>query len=246
MESAAAAAFSMLVKTTLAVLFLVAFVSVTAPTPAAAQPAPVRLAFLGDSLTLGLHASADERMYREILARRILGRNGGTTVATVVQHPFGMTDDAINRMGPVLDSRPDVIILEIGNHEVFAGPEQIELFPARYDTLLAYLQGTGATVIAGTVAWLNYPITSREYSHSLRVNALIRELCARRGIAVADLWSATVFRPEYISVPEQPSVIQPFEGDYLHPNDAGHQALADAFWDAYRRDLARRALEALR
>src|SRR3712207_6400346 len=97
-------------------------------------------------------------MYREILARRMFGPGGGEVVATVIQDPFGMTDDAIRRMPPVLASRPDVIILEIGNHEAFAGGEQVELFPARYDELLGRLQSTGATIIAGTLAWLNYAI----------------------------------------------------------------------------------------
>ena len=239
------------VKTVLALALAVFVVAAgLVPTPAApaarAQPAPVRLAFLGDSLTMGLHASTPERMYREILARRILAPNGGVNVATVIQHPFGLTDDAIRRMGPVLAARPDVIILEIGNHEAFADPEHMEFFAERYDALLASLQGTGATVIAGTTAWLNYPPDSREYRQSVRLNAMIRDLCARRGITVADLWTPTLFRLEYISRPEDPSVIDPFEGDYLHPNDAGHQALADAYWDAYRRDRARRALSAPR
>jgi lysophospholipase L1-like esterase len=215
------------------------------PEPAAAQRQPIRLAFLGDSLTMGLHASATDRMYREILARRILALHGGSLVSTVIQDPFGLTDDAINRSGPVLESRPDIIVLEIGNHEVFADAEQVALFPARYEALLDLLQGTGAVVIAGTVAWLNYPADSDEFRRALRVNQMIRDICSRRGIAVADLWSPTVLRDDLISRPGDPSVIEPFDGDDLHPNDAGHEALADAFWSAYRRDFARRMLAAL-
>src|SRR3712207_5025667 len=90
--------------------------ALVAPEPAAAQRQPIRLAFLGDSLTMGLHASATERMYREILARRILALHGGSLVSTVIQDPFGLTDDALNRSGPLLDAQPDIIILEIGNH----------------------------------------------------------------------------------------------------------------------------------
>ncbi len=228
------------------VLIAVLALGAAIPRTAAAQREPVRLAFLGDSLTMGLHASSEGRMYREILARRILAVSGGEVVATVIQHPFGMTDDAIRRMPPVLAARPDVIILEIGNHEAFAGGVQVELFPARYDELLARLQETGATIIAGTLAWLNYAIDSHEYASAMRLNQMIRDLCARRGITVADLWTPTLFRTELISVAGQPSVIEPFDGDYLHPNDAGHAVLADAFWDAYRRDLARRTLAGAR
>jgi lysophospholipase L1-like esterase len=206
---------------------------------------PVRLAFLGDSLTMGLHATTEDRMYREILARRILASAGGEVVATVIQDPYGLTDDAIRRMLPVLEARPDVVILEIGNHEAFAGPAEVAQFEGRYELLLGYLQMTGARVIASTLAWLNYPETSREYRQALRLNQSIRDLCARRGIAVADLWTPTVFRAELLSRPGEPSAISGQEGDLLHPNDAGHAVLADAFWDAYRRDLARRRLAAL-
>jgi lysophospholipase L1-like esterase len=232
---------------------LVVAITLLALTVAAAAPrapeaaaqsvrTPLRLAFLGDSLTMGLHATAEERMYREILARRILAPSGGTVVTTVIQDPYGLTDDAIRRVFPVLDARPDVVILEIGNHEAFADPAEAAQFESRYELLLGYLQLTGARVIAGTLAWLNYPADSREYRQALRLNRSIRDLCARRGITVADLWTPTVFREELLSRPGEPSAIPDQEGDLLHPNDRGHEVLANAFWDAYRRDLARRQL----
>lgn len=210
------------------------------------EPAPLRLAFLGDSLTYGLHASTQDHIYRELLGRRILAGNPRGVVFNEFQDPFGLTDDALRRVSSVIESSPDVVILEIGNHEVFAGGDDVERFPALYDDLLGQLEATGAVVIAGTVAWLNYPADSREFADALRVNQAIRRLCARRGIAVADLWTPTVFRSDMISQPGEPSFVDPYEGDDLHPNDAGHRALADAFWDAYRRDRTRRALVGLR
>src|SRR5688572_1516239 len=106
----------LLLATTLLTLLAPALL---APDTASAQRQPIRLAFLGDSLTMGLHASANDRMYREILARKMLELHGGSVVSTVIQDPFGLTDDAIRRSGPVLESDPDIIILEIGNHEAF-------------------------------------------------------------------------------------------------------------------------------
>jgi lysophospholipase L1-like esterase len=237
----------MLKRLLLATSFLALLVAaLLSPDPAAAQRQPIRLAFLGDSLTMGLHASTTDQIYREVLARRILDLHGGSIVSTVIQDPFGLTDDALRRSGPVVDSRPDIIILEIGNHEAFTSGDQVDLFPARYEELLDRLQGTGAVLIAGTVAWLNYPEDSDDFRRALRINQMIRDICARRGIAVADLWSPTVFRYELISRPGDPSVVDPFDGDDLHPNSAGHMALADAFWSAYRREYARRMLAGLR
>jgi lysophospholipase L1-like esterase len=233
------------------VVLIVALVVIFAPRlPAAAvttqEPAPLRLAFLGDSLTLGLHASAADKTYRELLRRRIFAGHPQGVAHSIYQDPFGLTDEALRRVPDVLEPSPDIIIVEIGNHEVFAGGDEIARFSDRYDELLDRLTASGAVVIAGTVAWLNYPADSRAFADALRVNAIIGSVCARYGVAVADLWTATVFRPDLISQPGDVSFIDPFTGDTLHPNDAGHRALADAFWDAYQRDRARRALAALR
>jgi len=205
---------------------------------------PLRVAFLGDSLTLGLSASTEDRTYREIFLRR-LSAESGRTVLPVVVDPFGMTDDALRRLPPLLAFQPDLVIVELGNHEVFAGSAQIDLLSQRYDQVLVEIERTGATVIAGTTAWLNYPAGSRLYSDALRVNEIIRRLCAARGIAIAELWGATVVRGDFISSESDPSFYPPFRGDDLHPNDAGHLALADTFWSAFLRDRARRVLTAL-
>lgn len=226
---------------------LLALASVVGQLPPAATPTPPppRVAFLGDSLTLGLHASAPSRTYRELLLNRLGVSTPRDSVATVIVDPFGLTDDALARVPAVIESNPTLIFLEVGNHEAFAGGAEIDNFEQRYDELLYNLQATGATVIAGTLAWLNYPAESREFRDAMRLNATIRRLAAARGIAVADLWTATAFRYDFVSSPEAASAYQPFLGDDLHPNDAGHAALATAFWDAYQRDRARRALVAV-
>lgn len=198
-----------------------------------------RIAFLGDSLTQGLHASAPERSYRELLVQRMRLDAQRSVITSVVVDPFGMTDDALMRVVGVEVAQPSVVFLEVGNHEAFAGGQEVEFFEQRYDELLYRLQITGALVVAGTLAWLNYPAESREYTDALRLNAIIRRLCAERGIPVADLWTPTVFRPELISRSDDPSFLEPYSGDDLHPNDLGHAALATAFWRAYKRTLAR-------
>lgn len=224
-------------------LSLLTLAALLAPREAAADIRPaMRVAFLGDSLTLGLHASRPDLIYRQLLLDRIARDQPALDIKVVIQDPFGMTDDALMRLPAVLEYRPDLIFIEIGNHEAFAGGEEVELFEARYDELLSRLQETGATTVVSTLAWLGYSLGSREYQDSLRLNATIRRLAARRGIPVADVWSPTVWRPAYLSAPEDESFWEPYTGDSLHPNDAGHRALARAFWDAYQRDRARRAL----
>lgn len=212
--------------------------SINAPTQIAARP-PLRVVFLGDSLTFGLSASARGREYQALLFQRLLGdgRSDGLAVS-VFQDPVGLTDNALERVPAVLAARPDIIFVEIGNHEAFAGGAALASFPGWYDELLTRLQESGALIVAGSLTWLNYPPGSRQYADALSLNAMLRALCAAHGIAVAELWGATLFRDDFIARPGEPAFYPPYEGDNLHLNDAGHAALAEAFWQSYQRAAA--------
>lgn len=201
-----------------------------APSPA---PAPV-IAFFGDSLTQGLHASSPDRTYRALLMRRLAATRDAGPAVTVIQHPLGLLDDALERLPQVLAARPSLVFLELGHHELWGDASQRDLFESRYADILDRLLAGGAQVIPSTLAWLGYPAGSPEYASALRLNGIVRRLAAERGLVVADLWSPTDLRADLISTPDEPSFIDPYHGDDLHPNDAGQQALADAFWRAYR------------
>lgn len=210
--------------------------AVVAPLSSASADSPPRPAvvFFGDSLTAGLHASRPEATYRElVLTRLATTRDAGPAIA-VIQDPLGLLDDAQQRLPRVLAAHPSLVFLELGHHELWSDDGQITLFEARYADILDGLLAGGADVIPGTLAWLGFPPDSPQYAAALRLNGVVRRLAAERGLVVADLWAATDRRPELISTPSDPSFIEPYRGDNLHPNDAGHRALADAFWRAYR------------
>lgn len=217
--------------TWLALLLLIPTLLAPTSPPATVQPATV---FFGDSLTAGLHASRPDLTYRALVTQRLAGtRDAGPTTA-VIQHPLGLLDDAQRRVPLVLAARPSLVFLELGHHELWADETALDLFESRYASILDQLLAGGADVVPGTLAWLGYPPDSREYAAALRVNGIIRRLAAQHDLVVADLWSATDRRADLISTPNDPSFVEPFHGDDLHPNDAGHRALADAFWRAYR------------
>ncbi len=103
---------------------------------------------------------------------------------------------------------------------------------------------SGAEVIPSTLAWLGSEPGTFAFEASLRINGIIRRLAAERGLVVADLWSPTVLRWELLSTPQDVSFVPPHTGDDLHPNDAGHRVLAEAFWKAYRELRQRAEMEA--
>jgi lysophospholipase L1-like esterase len=206
------------------------------PRPAgadAAAPQPV-IVFFGDSLTQGLHASRPELTYRGLLLERLAKTRDAGPATVVIQDPVGLLDDAQRRVPQVIAARPSLVFLELGHHELWSDEEQLSLFEARYANILDRLLATGADVIPSTVAWLGYTPGSFQYIAALRLNAIVRRLAADRDLVVADLWTPTDRRADLISTPDDTSFIDPYRGDDLHPNDAGHRALAQAFWKAYR------------
>lgn len=219
-------------------MFLVALLALVLgllapPRADASQRRPV-IVFFGDSLTQGLHASRPELSYRGIITARLADtRDAGDTMA-VIQDPVGLLDDAQRRLPAVLAARPSLVFLELGHHEMWADEQQLNLFESRYADILDRLIAGGADVVPSTLAWLGDTPGSYQYQAARRINAIIRGLAAERGLVVADLWTPTDLRMELISTPADTSYIDPYRGDFLHPNDLGHRVLADAFWKAYR------------
>lgn len=214
-------------------LLVAVFAPAVAVRPARADPGPV-IVFFGDSLTAGLHASSPDASYRQLLLKRLAATHDAGPSYAFIQDPLGLLDDAQAKVPLVLAARPTLVFLELGHHEIWSDEGQVERFESRYADILDHLLRGGSEVVPSTLAWLGADPDSFAYRASLRINDTIRRLAAARGLDVADLWSLTDRRPELLSTPDDVSFVEPYRGDDLHPNDAGHHVLADAFWDAYR------------
>lgn len=216
------------------IVLAAALVTAVAWSAPAQATVPSAIVFFGDSLTYGLHASAPDRTFRAILTARLAQTPDAGPVLAFIQDPVGLLDDAQHKLPLVLAARPALVFLELGHHEIWSDEEQLARFEARYADILDRLLVSGAEVIPSTLAWLGSPPGSFAFEASLRINEIIRRLAAERGLVVADLWSPTVLRWELLSTPADVSFVPPYTGDDLHPNDAGHRVLAEAFWKAYR------------
>jgi lysophospholipase L1-like esterase len=112
-----------------------------------------------------------------------------------------------------------LIIVEVGAHSVIENQAMpLTTYRRAYGLMLDCLLASGAPVVVGTVPSLNWKRSDPLYSRANAISSSIAGEAAARGIPVADIWNATRDRPDLVSA------------DGMHPNDEGHLAIADVYW----------------
>ena len=194
---------------------------------------------VGDSLTHGLFASSEANTFRERLFGKIKDAYPGQIRNTYWVGICTLAKFESRWSG--WPGSPDILFIELGINDVTQnrGCPQIpqEDWPQHYGQMLDRIRADapGVKIVVGTVPWCNWPEESAEYRRALLFNQWITAEAEKRGIPVADLWGSTVGRKDGISSPDTPSVFPArFHGDTFHPSDAGHERIANTFFEAYR------------
>ena len=189
--------------------------------PLSVPAAPRVIVALGDSLTAGLGVAPDEA-YPAVLEARL--REAGFDYRVVKAGISGDTSaGGLRRLDWVLRSRPDVAIVALGANDGLRGLPVAAL----RDNLSAIVdrmrEGGVRVLLVGMRLPPNYgDAYAREFADAFRV-------VARR--------AAVAFMPFLLEgVAAQPTLNQ---ADGIHPNAAGHRAIADHVWAALRPLLRR-------
>jgi acyl-CoA thioesterase-1 len=198
---------------------LLALATLLASSPALAAPRVI--VALGDSLTAGLGVAADEA-YPALLEARV--RAAGFDYRVVNAGVSGDTSaGGLRRVDWVLRSRPDVAIVALGANDGLRGLP----IAALRDNLTAIVtrlrEARSRVLLVGMRLPLNYgDVYAGAFADSFRVVA------QRAGVA---------FVPFMLEgVAAQPKLNQV---DGIHPNAAGHRAIADHLWIALQPLLQR-------
>lgn len=188
-----------------------------------ADPESVLYVALGDSAALGLGASQPDRGYVELIAteiarltgRRVRVRNlaiDGATCAVVLA-------DELHRM-PKADAL--ICTLDVGANDIWSfAPDR---FRDEFGRICAALPP--GSIVADLPSFTPLPVGGRVRA----ANAIVREVAAEHGLAVAPL-NATTRRGGPVIA------IRNAAGDLFHPNDRGHRVWAAAFLPAVREHL---------
>jgi acyl-CoA thioesterase-1 len=176
---------------------------------------------LGDSLTAGLGVAADEA-YPALLERRL--RRAGFAYRVVNAGVSGDTSaGGLRRLDWVLRSRPEIVIVALGANDGLRGMP-VEALGENLIAIVTRLQASGARVLL--IGMRVPPNYGRAYAEAF---AETFRRVARR--------TAAAFVPFLLEgVGGQPDLNQ---ADGIHPNTAGHRAVAERIWPALQPLLRR-------
>jgi acyl-CoA thioesterase-1 len=168
-----------------------------------AQGPPIKLAFLGDSLTAGYGVSPAQAIPARLeAALRAQGRD-----VTVINH--GVSGDTaaggLARVDWMLADKPDIVLVELGANDSLRGsdPAQAE---RNLDEIITKLKAANVTVwLAGMLAPRNF---GPEYAASF--DGMYKRLADKHGVPLY---------PFFLDgVAQDPALNQ---GDGIHPNPKG-------------------------
>ena len=212
--------------------------SLQQPTPAP----PHSVWIIGDSITRGLYASSESATYRALLFRGLAERYPAQIYTTFWQGVC--TLGRLEQRWGQWPGQPDILFLELGINDVSRNPNcpqvPVSEWAQRYGAMLDRIRrdAPGVTIVVGTLPWPGWKPGTKRYQTALQFNRWIREAAAQRNIAVADLWEVMEGQEHYLSRPDEPSPFPPkYRGDGFHPNDQGHQIIAQTFLRAYETAL---------
>jgi lysophospholipase L1-like esterase len=212
---------------------------------------------LGDSITDGLHSTADaNKRWSNRLAERLRSRKGGSTVAVL---NAGISGNRIlhDTVGTSASTRLDrdvlvqsgaryVIVLAGINDVGFPGSPSADEIIAGHRQIIDRAHAMGLKVYGGTLTPFQGFLPGIYYT----AGGETKRQAINQWIRTSKAYDAVIDFDKAIRDPRNPATIRAAydSGDNLHPNDAGYQAMADAIDLSLFRDriLVHRAVVANR
>jgi lysophospholipase L1-like esterase len=210
-------------------------------------------AALGDSITYGYEATTDQAGYVRRFAKALSKRQ---PVNVFLNAKPGWTSKqllkSLSQVPECIWAEAKVVTIMVGGNDILkASPWLLngsdktvfkiaQRVQDHLEQMVETVRQPGATVVIGTI-YNPFPnsVLAEEYMDT--VNKSILRVAEQHNLAVADVRS--LFRNQedkYIKGYKQ-GVLRDMRliGNPIHPNDAGHQAIARSFLSAYRRAVAK-------
>jgi lysophospholipase L1-like esterase len=181
---------------------------------------------LGDSFTEGV-GDRDERLpngvrgWADRVAEKLAKADPGWRYANLAIRSKRLRHVINEQLEPALAMKPTLVTLYAGGNDILDLGTDMAALMADYETLVARLAGSGATVVLFTgfdvkVSALLEPLKKRNASYNQRV----RDIAAKYGAVLVDYWCLEAFHDRRM-----------WDSDRLHMSKAGHKYLAGQVLD---------------
>ena len=212
---------------------------------------------LGDSITDGLHSTADaNKRWSNRLAERLRSRKAGSTVAVLnagisgnrlLHDTVGTNASARMDRDVLAQSGARYLIVLAGINDIgFPGSATAGEIIAGHRQIIDRARAMGLKVYGGTLTPFQAFLPGIYYS----ADGETTRQAVNRWIRTSKAYDAVIDFDKAIRDPSHPATMRSTydSGDNLHPNDAGYQAMADAVDLSLFKDRAfgRRAVTAQR
>ena len=184
----------------------------------------IQLVALGDSAAQGVGASSVLNGYVAVVAARLAAATGRRVATTNLSVAGAVSGDVLAVQVPQLRElafTPDIVTLDVGGNDVVFRASTVASFAESMERLLAALP-LGSFV--ADVPWVPIPRLARQ---SVEMATVAQRLIPAAGHRLVRLHDAS----RAMGVMGYPRILA---SDWFHPNDNGHLAWADVFWDAIR------------
>ncbi|HEY3563173.1 MAG TPA: SGNH/GDSL hydrolase family protein [Kribbella sp.] len=197
-----------------------------AVTAALRSAEPIRWSTIGDSIAQGAHWTGAERDYVQLLEERVryeLTRYGDSFVRWAVSG--ANTADTLSRLPAALDLAPDLVVIGVGTNDAKAGPDGLEEFARRYDTLLTTVLDTGAIVVAQTPTAVLRTCRYHLDDHLPAYADAIRTVATWRDVLLVDHFAHWTAAGGGWAPAE-------WMADPIHPSGRGHRVIARTLFES--------------
>ena len=220
-----------------------------------AAPGSTAIVTLGDSITDGLHSTADaNRRWPNRLADRLRAQKGGSRVGVlnagisgnrVLHDTVGTNASARLDRDVLVQAGARYLIVLVGINDIgIPGAATADEIIAGHRQIIDRAHAMGLKVYGGTLTPFQAFLPGLYYTDE---GEAMRQ-AVNRWIRTSGAYDAVIDFDKAIRDPTNPARMRPAydSGDNLHPNDAGYRAMADAIDLSLfeRRDSGRRAVEA--
>jgi lysophospholipase L1-like esterase len=202
-----------------------------------ASPRSAAIVTLGDSITDGLHSTADaNKRWPDRLAERLHGKAGASDVAVlnagisgnrILQDTEGTSASArLDRDVLAQSGVRYLIVLEGINDIGFPGSPSADAIIAGQAQIIARAHAMGLKVYGGTLTPFHAFLPGIYYSS----DGEAKRQAVNHWIRTSKAYDAVIDFDKAIRDPENLVAMRAAydSGDHLHPNDAGYRAMADA------------------